>query len=171
MNVNSLRDLYQHMQWADATVWVLVISSENAQKDSKLQEYFYHLHVAQYAFLRAWRGEAREDPYPKFDNSKDLMLWGKAYYSDLFTHLKNVSEEDLLKEMILPWSTMVEKRLGMVPKGTNLSETMLQVAMHSQYHRGQINSRLREVGGDPPLVDYIAWVWLGRPSPNWPAVE
>ena len=42
-----------------------------------------------------------------------------------------------------------------------------QVASHSTYHRGQVNARLREVGGTPPLVDYIAWIWFGRPAPNW----
>ena len=41
---------------------------------------------------------------------------------------------------------------------------MLQVALHSMYHRGQINARLRDFGGNPPLVDFIAWVWLGRPA-------
>ena len=28
--------------------------------------------------------------------------------------------------------------------------------------------RLREVGGTPPLVDYIAWVWFSRPDAPWP---
>lgn len=48
-----------------------------------------------------------------------------------------------------------------------LGETMIQVAMHSQYHRGQINTRLRELGAEPPLVDYIAWIWFGRPDAAW----
>jgi uncharacterized damage-inducible protein DinB len=46
---------------------------------------------------------------------------------------------------------------------------MIQVATHSTYHRGQVNARLREVGGEPPLVDYIAWIWFGRPAPEWSA--
>jgi len=41
------------------------------------------------------------------------------------------------------------------------------VALHSLYHRGQVNARLREVGGTPPLVDYIAWLWFGRPAAEW----
>jgi len=35
-------------------------------------------------------------------------------------------------------------------------------------HRGQVAARLREIGGEPPLVDFIAWVRLGRPEPVWP---
>ena len=44
---------------------------------------------------------------------------------------------------------------------------MLQIPLHSLYHRGQVNARLREVGGEPPTVDYIAWMWLGRPAAEW----
>ena len=66
------------------------------------------------------------------------------------------------------WASMVERALGRAPETTTAGETVLQVALHSLYHRGQINARLREVGGEPPLVDYIAWVWLGRPAPGWP---
>jgi uncharacterized damage-inducible protein DinB len=43
------------------------------------------------------------------------------------------------------------------------------VPMHSQYHRGQVNARLKEVGGVPPNVDYILWVWVGRPVGLWPS--
>jgi uncharacterized damage-inducible protein DinB len=44
---------------------------------------------------------------------------------------------------------------------------MLQVASHSTYHRGQINTRFRELGGEPAIVDLIAWVWLGKPKASW----
>lgn len=35
------------------------------------------------------------------------------------------------------------------------------------YHRGQVNTWLRELGLEPPLVDFIAWVWFGKPAPDW----
>ncbi len=41
--------------------------------------------------------------------------------------------------------------------------------MHSTHHRGQVAARLRELGGEPPLVDFIAWLWWKRPEPEWPA--
>lgn len=167
MNINNLKDLYQHMQWADATVWASLIANSDAENDSKLRDYFYHLHMVQYVFLRTWRGEPRETPYPTFDNSKALMLWGRDFYNQLFSYLDTLSDDQIYQPLLLPWATMVEKRLGVAPKNTVLLDTMLQVALHSQYHRGQINTRLREIGAEPPLVDYIAWVWLGRPSTSW----
>jgi hypothetical protein len=31
----------------------------------------------------------------------------------------------------------------------------------------RLHIRLRELGTTPPLVDFIAWAWAGKPSPDW----
>ena len=169
MNINALTDLYRHMEWADAAVWVSVLASESGRADARLREYLYHLHVVQRAFLRAWRGESRETPYPTFDEAPSLMHWGRTYYGEALAHLGASSDEELPRPLPVPWASMVERSLGRAPETTTFGETVLQVALHSLYHRGQINARLREVGGEPPLVDYIAWVWRGRPVASWPS--
>jgi uncharacterized damage-inducible protein DinB len=30
--------------------------------------------------------------------------------------------------------------------------------MHSEHHRAQVATRLRALGGNPPMTDYILWV-------------
>lgn len=170
MNKNVLTDLYRHMEWADAAVWSSVLAQGSGRTDAKLREYLYHLHMVQRAFLRVWRGEPREAPYPTFNDAQSLMLWGRAYYGEAFAHLESLRDENVSEPMPVPWAAMVERRLGRAPETTTIGETALQVALHSLYHRGQINARLRDIGGEPPLVDYIAWVWLGRPAADWPQV-
>lgn len=167
MNLSDLKDLYQHMEWADALVWRAVFSSSDAGADEKIRDYFYHLHLVQHAWLRAWRGEARDTPFPKFEDTRAVMLWGRSYYDAIFTHLENLTDEKLSETMQLPWADIVERELGRIPEIISVGETMLQIPLHSLYHRGQINARLRAVGGEPPKVDYIAWVWLGRPTAEW----
>ena len=77
-------------------------------------------------------------------------------------------DASMLKDVVeMPWARSLEAQLGRPIVMPTLGETVQQVASHSTYHRGQINARLREVGGQPPLVDYIAWIWFGRPAPNW----
>jgi len=168
MNVKALTDLYRHMEWADAAVWSSVLASAGGRADGKLREYLHHLHVVQHAFLRVWRGEPDDTPFPAFDDAPSLMLWGRGYYGEAFAHLGGLSDETLSEPMPVAWAAMVERAMGRPPETTSVGETVLQVALHSLYHRGQINARLREVGGEPPPVDYIAWVWLGRPAPGWP---
>jgi uncharacterized damage-inducible protein DinB len=95
------------------------------------------------------------------------MRWGHEYYAEVFAHLENLTEEEVSKTMQLPWAEIVEHELGRKPASISFAETMLQVPLHSHYHRGQVNARLRAVGGEPPRVDYIVWVWLGRPAADW----
>lgn len=167
VDINTLTDLYQHMEWADASVWERVIASEEGRADAKLREYLYHLHVVQRAFLRTWRGEPREAAYPAFDDTPSLMPWARDYYGEALAHLGSLNDQKVSEPMPVQWAVMVEQRLGRVPETTTVGETMLQVTLHSMYHRGQINARLRQLGGEPPLVDYIAWVWFGRPAADW----
>lgn len=168
--MNTIRDLYRHMEWADAAVWAAVLSSEEGQTDARLRELLYHLHVVQRAFLRAWRGEPGETPYPTFEGAAQLALWGRTYYGEALAHLEALDDAGASEPMPLPWASMVAQRLGRAPEVTNVGETALQVALHSTYHRGQVNARLKEVGGTPPLVDYVAWVWMGRPAADWSQV-
>jgi uncharacterized damage-inducible protein DinB len=169
MNLSELRDLYRHMEWADASVWQAVLKSESALADAKLRDYFYHLHLVQRAFLRAWRSEPSEAAFPTFDDAKSIRDWGRSYYDEIFAHLEQLSDKDIAQPMKLPWAEVVENQIGRVPASITIGETMLQVPLHSLYHRGQINARLREVGGEPPTVDYIVWVWIERPRADWGA--
>lgn len=73
----------------------------------------------------------------------------------------------LQRPIVTPGLTRYEEQMGRRFDTPTLAETMLQVASHSTYHRGQVNARLRELGGEPPLVNYIAWIWFGRPEPEW----
>ena len=167
ITVDTLSDLYRHMEWADATVWTAVLRSTSVCTDEKLQGLLYHLHLVQHAFLRIWRGEPRDTPYPTFDAAVALMHWAMDYHPEVRAELDRRSQQtsDVLE---VPWATMTAKRLGRTPGPTTFGETALQVTLHSLYHRGQVNLRLRELGGEPPLVDYIAWLWLGRPEATWP---
>jgi uncharacterized damage-inducible protein DinB len=158
------------MEWADAKVWATVFAHESGPSDARLRETLYHLHMVQHAFLRIWRGEMRELPFPTFDDARSLLAWVRDYYGEIFDHLGTLSDEKLAETMLMPWADMIEKQVGRKPDGTTTGVTVLQVALHSLYHRGQVNTRLRELGATPPLVDYIAWVWLGRPAPDWPPV-
>ena len=168
ITLGALTDLYRHMEWADAAVWTSVLNSTSASTDPKLREYFYHVHLVQRAFLRTWVGEHTETSFPTFDDKRSLMLWARSYYPEALTHLGTLSDQNLLGPMVMPWAGMIVQVLGRPAELTTLGETVLQVALHSTYHRGQINARLRELGGEPSNVDYIAWLWLGRPRPSWP---
>lgn len=162
-------DFFRHMEWADATVWSAVLASEAAPADTRLRDLLYHSHLVQRAFLRAWRGQPADLPYPTFDHLPALMAWGRTFHDDAMPLVASWTPGVLTEPMPVPWASAVEQVIGRPPAMTTRGETVLQVAMHTHYHRGQITMRLREIGVAPPLVDYIAWLWFGRPAPAWPA--
>jgi uncharacterized damage-inducible protein DinB len=169
LTLDALADLYAHMEWADASVWDSVLASGAGRNDSRLRDTLFHLHVVQRAFLRTWLGEPPDAPYPTFEDTRSLAQWGRGYYAEARDYFRTVGEHALAAPIAVAWASMVEERLGRPPAETSLGDTALQVALHSTYHRGQINTRLRELGGDPPLVDFIVWAWLAKPQARWPA--
>jgi uncharacterized damage-inducible protein DinB len=50
------------------------------------------------------------------------------------------------------------------------AEALVQVAMHSQHHRGQCMTRLKDFGGEPVNVDWIIWLWQQKPQADWAKV-
>ena len=162
-----LRDLYRHMEWADAAVWKAVLAHPAAASDDRTLKLLHHLHLVQHSFARVWRGEPRETPYPEFTEAPAMMRWGRAWFPVAYAHLAAIGDDSLPSPMVVPWSTLVGRKLGRTPGVTTLGDTILQVAMHSQYHRAQVNARLKELGGKPPLVDYIGWIWYGKPGAEW----
>jgi uncharacterized damage-inducible protein DinB len=165
----SIRDLHAHMEWADATVWKAVQSTEPATQDVPLRELLFHVHQTQEAFLSVWTGRPFDhrigaDAYPTLSA---LRARYAPQYADIHAFLKSTSEQALSAPAVVPWAKFYARRARIVAADTTLGETLVQLALHSQYHRGQVNRRLREVGGEPPLVDYIAWLWAGRPAPAW----
>jgi uncharacterized damage-inducible protein DinB len=48
-----------------------------------------------------------------------------------------------------------------------VADALVQVAMHSQHHRGQCMTKLKEFGGEPKNVDWIIWLWKEKPQARW----
>jgi uncharacterized damage-inducible protein DinB len=165
----AVRPLFDHMEWADAMVWRAVGESASAADDKVLHDRLYHIHATQHAFVQVWRGEEivfkGPDDYPGLDA---VLRLAREFYAVAPAYVAALNPEVVDDEMVLPWSSYFAKRAGFEARPSTLGETLLQLPSHSTYHRGQVNIRLRELGATPPLVDFIAWVWAGKPAPDWP---
>jgi uncharacterized damage-inducible protein DinB len=163
----EFQDLLRHMEWADALIWKAALSLHEAREDRRLLELLYHLHSVQWVYLQAWRGQPLK--VPELKDLADLpavMAWARPYYAEARSFALGLNREALSRHVKLPWADEVAKRLGSAGPAT-LAETVLQVVLHSTYHRAQIATRVRELGSDPPLTDFIAWAWKQRPVAEW----
>jgi uncharacterized damage-inducible protein DinB len=156
------RDLYAHQEWADSVVWEAVMGSEAARGDKRIRDLLAHLHMTQHAFLSQWT--KRDFVYrdaDAFPAPSDVLAYAREYHAKVHDFING--SPDLEQAVVLPWASYFHED----PGHPTLRETMMQVPMHSTYHRGQVNARLREIGGEPPLTDYIAWIWKRKPAPAW----
>lgn len=164
---SDLHDLLRHMEWADSLVWNAVLSLPEATSDAGMRERLYHTHLVQWAYLQIWRGlplDMRDAS--SFEGIDAIHTWARDYYGQLAEYLEAVATETFERHIEFPWAEQLVERFGDVQQAT-LAETILQITSHTTYHRGQVNTRLRELGGEPPLTDFIAWIWMGRPSSAW----
>jgi uncharacterized damage-inducible protein DinB len=167
MSSERLRDLMRHMEWADARVWETALDLPEALADASMRERLHHVHATQWAYLQIWNGEPVDLPeLSTFEDLRAIGGWGGECHRRMAGLLDDLDDGALEGLVDIPWSDELVKRWGKACPAT-LAETILQVVYHSTYHRGQVNTRLRELGGEPPLTDYIIWIWMDRPEPDW----
>ena len=167
MNAREFRDLTTHMEWADAQCWRAVRGLPQVKSDERLKYLFHHVHLVQWVYLQAWRG----DPFvvTELSSYPDLAAvesWARPYYPGVAGFAHRVDEAAFDQPVDFPWSQLIADKFGTVRPAT-LSESAWQVLSHTTYHRGQIATRIRDIGGEPPVMDFLVWVWGGKPAPEW----
>ena len=167
-SVALFRDLYLHMEWADALVWSSILASDTARGNPAMLEKLGHIHRTQQYFLKFWRGEDLTYLEMKLSLEEELAL-ARSWHREARTWIETLDDDALTREISAPWADRFAQRAGVErAHPTRLGETMYQVVAHTTYHRGQASTLLRQDGVTPPNLDYIVWLWIGRPNPRWP---
>jgi uncharacterized damage-inducible protein DinB len=165
MDLDDCKTLLGHAEWADALVWKAVTALGG--DDVELREKLHHLHMVQWAYLHIWRGETvRPRELSTLPTLAAMRTWAREYYAELPSYLATVHDGAVEREVRFPWADRLVQQFGKA-EPASWAESVLQVAMHSSYHRGQVARRLRELDAEPPLSDYVAWIWMGRPAADW----
>lgn len=156
-----LSDLLAHQQWADSVQWRSLAAHPGALEDGAVRTRLHHLHSVQRAFLDVWKGTPpKTAPLHSYASMEALRQDVRSYYRDLTDFLAGEAPARLEEILGVPWFPDQHPPVRLV-------ETMYQVVMHSEHHRAQNATRLREVGGVMPTTDYILWILEGRPAPVW----
>ena len=156
-----LADLYGHQAWADAEHWRALQAHPAALADATLFERLYHIHAVQRAFLCVATGEPYQRRAASEFDPPALLAWAREYHAAAAELIARLDGAALARPAHVSW-------FKDPPVSLTLEQALTQAAMHSHYHRGQNATRLRELGGVPPLTDLIVWWWKGRPAAQWP---
>lgn len=148
-----LIELYQHQAWADAEHWKVFDAHPNALEDEIIRKRIHHIYQAQKAFLLICQKKVLDRQLlTEIQNMSVLKNKIEANHKEAIEFIKNISDEQLGEMVNIPW-------FKDPPVNITVEQALMQAAMHSQHHRAQNAARMRELGIEPPLTDYIVWLW------------
>jgi uncharacterized damage-inducible protein DinB len=158
--LSFLRELLTHAEWANA-VFFHAWEKSPARDHEEMRQRVGHLVGVQQGFLSIFRGEAPGGPPGgpplSFDELKTRAETCHAGYRAFMSELQ---DDSLSRTVRIPW-------FPDPPCVLTIAEALVQVAMHSQHHRGQLMTRLKDFGGEPKNVDWIIWLWKQKPAARW----
>ena len=171
--VKYFRELAEYNNWADSVIWKSVLANTKSKENEKIKSLLFHLHETQRAFYYLWIQEPLDlSKLGKIlSDVNEIAQMGEYVDAGALKFVRELKSERLEEIIKIPWDVYMEKYLGKKPGAATLADTILQAINHSVYHRAQVNKALREMDVDPPMLDYIAWVWLEKPEADWSSVR
>jgi uncharacterized damage-inducible protein DinB len=155
-----LRDLMAHAEWANA-VFFNAWGQSPARDHEELRRRLDHLIGVQQGFLSIFQGDEPGGPQGGPPRTFDeLHTRAQSCHAGLREFAASLEPEALSQTVRIPW-------FPDPPCVITTAEAMVQVAMHSQHHRGQCMTRLKDLGGEPKNVDWIIWLWKQKPLARW----
>ena len=156
-----LSDLYRHQEWADAMHWKAIESIPALLHDHELQQCLYHIHLTQYGYRCIISGDTFVyKPFEEFREVNLLKKFAVENHKRLVALVSDIDPAKLMESVTIPW-------FKNPPLTISLENALVQATLHSHYHRGQNAHRIRTLGGQPPLIDFIAWISANRPPAAW----
>jgi uncharacterized damage-inducible protein DinB len=154
-----LRDLLTYSAWANA-VFFHAWGKSPARDHEEMRTRVGHIVGVQKAFLSILRGDQpqipTDGPAATFEELKAGAEISHAGLLDALALYDSVSLTRLIK---IPWIYD--------PPLIPVYEALIQVVLHTQHHRGQCMTRLRDFGGQPKTVDWISWLLRVKPAARW----
>jgi len=150
MDRNALANLARYQSWADAEHWKALHANPALLEDAEIRKRLNHM-LGAFEFLRQAAANG-EIPDPALtskerENAEELERAMTESNRNMVSMLETI---DLGRKVSFPRG----------PKGpfqAPAGDVVMQALMHSQHHRAQNASRMRQLEINPPMTDYILW--------------
>ncbi|ETT72466.1 DinB family protein [Paenibacillus sp. FSL R7-277] len=148
--MKTILRMMDHLYWADGRILDALETSYT--KDAELLKLVRHVAVAEQVWLSRLQGKGSTQ-YALWEEAEDLTTIRQLFEENAEQYRSYIGklEESVLDQMI-SYSSQNGRSFQ-----TSIRDILLQVLLHGQYHRGQINRALRMEGAEPAPVDYIAF--------------
>ena len=147
--MKTIRKMYEQLNWANQRILSTLQSEAENQEARRL---FSHILFAEKVWITRMKGlDSSQLPIwseVDLDVCAELVNQNKESYTE---YLGNLTNNDL--DQFIFYKNSKGKEFT-----NSIRDILTHVALHGQYHRGQINSRLRADGMEPVDVDFISFV-------------
>ncbi|CAM3677783.1 DinB family protein [Cohnella lubricantis] len=148
--MQTIRNMFKQLNWANERILAHLRTQDNNEQAVRL---FAHILRAEQVWLARLTGKDSSPIALWSDaNLTDCSRWIEENKENFQAYLAAIEEGGSLDHVI-----EYKNQAGTSSYSTSVRDILTHVALHGQYHRGQINSMLRAAGGEPVSVDYIVF--------------
>jgi uncharacterized damage-inducible protein DinB len=165
--LSLFNEFSSYTEWADSVVFAAIMGNLQAENDESILMRLRHNHLVQKVFLDVWQDLPIDPTETQSLDMAALAGFTRDVHRNMRLFHETLSLTELDRTVVLPWSRLVSQKLGFETASPTMAQTLVQVFAHSSYHRGQVNARLRDLGIEPPMTDFIVWVLGHKPTPAW----
>jgi uncharacterized damage-inducible protein DinB len=160
MNLNDVRSLFDYTEYANRLALDAAdqLTEEQRRHDFKISHgsihgTLAHMAGAEWIWMERWRGVSHSYIW-KADDFADLSTL-RARWQELENDrrqlLESLSEEGLHRQLSY-------KNLKGEPFTLPLAQQIQHVVNHATLHRGQVVGMIRQLGVQPPAVDFLYYL-------------
>ena len=157
--LKMFQDLVRHKVHANTALLKAIAEHQAAARDAELRTLLHHVILAN----RFWFSLMRGIPFDSIEESRvpdslgEIVQLYRSTHTPELAWIAGIQNGELAKTIETPF----------IPGQTfSIEQALLQVCLHSHGHRAQCASRLRQLGGIPPSMDFIVWL-KDKPGPAW----
>lgn len=151
--MKTMKSMIDHQIWANRELLDGLRKHEGSNREALML--FHHLATAEQVWITRLNGQSSSHLQPWTDDA-DLVSLEKlidANERSYSAYLEGLGEERL--DDMLSYRNQSGDAFE-----TSIRDILTHVALHGQYHRGQINRALRQASGMPKALDYILFARL-----------
>ncbi|MNW40976.1 DinB family protein [compost metagenome] len=147
--MKTIQKMFEHLHWANQNILERLQNVEIREQQVKL---FSHILNAEQIWLARLQGmDTSQMPVWSDGDITVCAKLIKQNEENFKTFFAKIANTDL--DTLITYTNSNGKKFMI-----SIRDILTHVALHGQYHRGQINSRLRVDGNDPVNIDYITFV-------------
>ncbi len=144
-----IKSMYHHLNWANQRI---LETLQNLERDNpQARRLFSHILSTEQVWLSRLKGESSSQPIWGEVGIEECAEMVKKNRESFDAFLSSIDKADLDQFMIYKNSKGIEFK-------NSISDILTHIALHGQYHRGQINAQLRSNHTEPVNIDFITFV-------------